>query len=53
MINFFPCNVCGCDIITNVMKSLSCFSNILLKNYSINTSKALSAVKLSKKVSKF
>ena len=29
------CDVCKVELITNVMQSLSCFANILLKHYSI------------------
>ena len=48
-----PCEVCGCEVVTNVMRSLSCFANILLKNYSTNKSEAVSIAKISRKVSKF
>ena len=57
-INYFSdhllvCDVCKVELITNVMQSLSCFANILLKNYSISKSESLSAVKIARKVSKF
>ena len=48
-----PCEVCGCEVVTNVMRSLSCFANILLKNYSTNKSEAVSIAKISRKVLKF
>ena len=48
-----PCEVCGCELVSNVMRSLSCFANILLNNYSNNKSESFSAVKIARKVSKF
>ena len=48
-----PCEVCGCEVVTNVMRSLSCFANIRLKNYSTNKSEAVSIAKKIRKVSKF
>ena len=47
------CDVCKVELITNVMQSLSCFANIILKKYSISKSESISAVKIARKVSKF
>ena len=56
-INYFSdhllvCDACKDELITNVMQSLSCFANILLKNYSVSKSESISAVKIARKVSK-
>ena len=47
------CPECGSEIITQVMRALSCFANILLKNYSTTKSETVSKSKNSRKVSKF
>ena len=45
--HLIPCEVCGCEGVTNVMRSLSCFPNIRLKKDSTNKSKAMSIANIS------
>ena len=47
------CTECGSEIITQVMRALSCFANILLENYSTTKSETVSKSNNSRKVSKF
>ena len=47
------CTECGSEIITQVMRALSCFANILFKNYSTTKSETVSKSNNSRKVSKF
>ena len=47
------CTERGSEIITQIMRALSCFANILLKNYSTTKSETVSKSKNSRKVSKF
>ena len=47
------CTECGSEIITQVMRALSCFANILLKNYSTTKSETVSNSNDSRKLSKF
>ena len=48
-----PCEVCGCKLVSNVMRSLSCFANILLKNYSNNKSESFQQLRLHAKFQSF
>ena len=50
---FLTCTECGSEIITQVMRALSYFANILLKNYSTTKSETVSKSKNSRKVSTF
>jgi len=49
---YYVCDDCDVTFLSNIMKALRCFTNVLLNNYSKNNSDKLASSKQTRKLSK-